>query len=235
MAMWRQAARLPRKTLARGLADAIIFGLKELPEDGTPLIHRHIMFGQRLQGPTSRPGAAETVQGRGGTLLIWNIWWTRPGAAWRPLAIGRAMPGRRSLNAGRRNSAAASRPGEGRPERGASAEPTPSFAFIRATCEIIGATVVGTMRPTRAAMGVAASATWPKPPAAGPFPGVLQHEIFPEPASLLVARPSCRRPPRPNFVRKLTVIGDDVCDPTSDFSPIKVYDQATDWDAPALR
>ena len=25
--------------------DAIIFGLKELPEDGTPLHHRHIMFG----------------------------------------------------------------------------------------------------------------------------------------------------------------------------------------------
>ena len=35
--------------------------------------------------------------------------------------------------------------------------------------------------------------------------------------------------------RKLTVIGDIACDPTSDFSPIKVYDRATDWDAPALR
>jgi saccharopine dehydrogenase (NAD+, L-lysine-forming) len=31
------------------------------------------------------------------------------------------------------------------------------------------------------------------------------------------------------------VIGDIACDPTSDFSPIKVYDRATDWDAPALR
>ena len=35
--------------------------------------------------------------------------------------------------------------------------------------------------------------------------------------------------------RKLTVIGDIACDPTSDFSPIKVYDRVTDWDAPALR
>ncbi len=35
--------------------------------------------------------------------------------------------------------------------------------------------------------------------------------------------------------RKLVVIGDIACDPTSDFSPIKVYDRATDWDAPALR
>jgi saccharopine dehydrogenase (NAD+, L-lysine-forming) len=31
------------------------------------------------------------------------------------------------------------------------------------------------------------------------------------------------------------VIGDIACDPTSDFSPIKVYDSATDWAAPALR
>jgi saccharopine dehydrogenase (NAD+, L-lysine-forming) len=70
----------------------------------------------------------------------------------------------------------------------------------------------------------------------GPFPEVLQHEIF---LNCILARPGC-----PVFVparaktdpgRKLTVIGDIACDPTSDFSPIKVYDRATDWGAPALR
>jgi saccharopine dehydrogenase (NAD+, L-lysine forming) len=69
----------------------------------------------------------------------------------------------------------------------------------------------------------------------GLFPEVLQHEIF---LNCILARPGC-----PVFVpasaktdaRKLTVIGDIACDPTSDFSPIKVYDRATDWDAPALR
>ena len=35
--------------------------------------------------------------------------------------------------------------------------------------------------------------------------------------------------------RRLTVIGDIACDPTSDFSPVKVYDRATDWAEPALR
>ena len=30
--------------------DALIFGLKELPEDGTPLVHRHIMFGHAYKG-----------------------------------------------------------------------------------------------------------------------------------------------------------------------------------------
>ena len=33
--------------------DAIIFGLKELPEDGTPLPHRHIMFGHAYKGQFS--------------------------------------------------------------------------------------------------------------------------------------------------------------------------------------
>jgi saccharopine dehydrogenase (NAD+, L-lysine-forming) len=70
----------------------------------------------------------------------------------------------------------------------------------------------------------------------GPFPQVLQHEIF---LNCILARPGC-----PVFVpasaiqdtaRKLTVIGDIACDPTSDFSPIKVYDRATDWAEPALR
>jgi saccharopine dehydrogenase (NAD+, L-lysine-forming) len=70
----------------------------------------------------------------------------------------------------------------------------------------------------------------------GPFPEVLQHEIF---LNCILARPGC-----PVFVpasaitdpaRKLTVIGDIACDPTSDFSPIKVYDRATDWAEPALR
>jgi saccharopine dehydrogenase (NAD+, L-lysine-forming) len=35
--------------------------------------------------------------------------------------------------------------------------------------------------------------------------------------------------------RALRVIGDIACDPTSDFSPIKLYDRTTDWAAPALR
>jgi saccharopine dehydrogenase (NAD+, L-lysine-forming) len=69
----------------------------------------------------------------------------------------------------------------------------------------------------------------------GPFPELLQHHIF---LNCILAQPGC-----PVFVpasaktasRKLTVIGDIACDPTSDFSPIKVYDRATDWETPALR
>jgi saccharopine dehydrogenase (NAD+, L-lysine-forming) len=69
----------------------------------------------------------------------------------------------------------------------------------------------------------------------GPFPEVLAHDVF---LNCILARPGC-----PVFVprsalsapRALRVIGDIACDPTSDFSPIKVYDRPTDWAAPALR
>ena len=47
-------------------ADAIIFGLKELPEDETPLRHRHIMFGHAYKGqPSGRILLRRFIKGRG--------------------------------------------------------------------------------------------------------------------------------------------------------------------------
>jgi saccharopine dehydrogenase (NAD+, L-lysine-forming) len=69
----------------------------------------------------------------------------------------------------------------------------------------------------------------------GPFPQVLEHEIF---LNCILARPGCPvfvPADTPGRARRLTVIGDIACDPTSDFSPVKVYDRVTDWEAPALR
>ena len=48
--------------------DAIIFGLKELPEDGTPLIHRHIMFGHAFKGQHSGKALLQRFQAGSGTL-----------------------------------------------------------------------------------------------------------------------------------------------------------------------
>ena len=48
--------------------DAIIFGLKELPEDGTPLIHQHIMFGHAFKGQHSGKALLQRFQAGGGTL-----------------------------------------------------------------------------------------------------------------------------------------------------------------------
>ena len=63
VATWRQ--RIRGRTRPQ---DAIVFGLKELPEDGTPLRHRHIMFGHAYKGqPAGRVLLDRFVAG-GGTL-----------------------------------------------------------------------------------------------------------------------------------------------------------------------
>ncbi|MGV8952900.1 MAG: saccharopine dehydrogenase, partial [Cypionkella sp.] len=49
-------------------ADAIIFGLKELPEDGTPLTHRHIMFGHAYKGQPAGRVLLQRFKAGGGTL-----------------------------------------------------------------------------------------------------------------------------------------------------------------------
>ena len=49
-------------------SDAIIFGLKELPEDGTPLAHRHILFGHAYKGQADGPTLLNRFKAGGGTL-----------------------------------------------------------------------------------------------------------------------------------------------------------------------
>ena len=49
-------------------ADSIIFGLKELPEDGTPLPHRHIMFGHAFKGQHAGRRLLQRFKAGGGTL-----------------------------------------------------------------------------------------------------------------------------------------------------------------------
>jgi len=49
--------------------EAIILGLKELPEDGTPLRHRHIMFGHAFKGQPAGQVLLDRFRAGGGTLL----------------------------------------------------------------------------------------------------------------------------------------------------------------------
>ncbi len=222
--------------------DAIIFGLKELPEDGTPLRHRHIMFGHAFKGQPAGRNLLKRFKAGGGTLYdleylvgedgrrvaAFGYWAGYAGAAvslkcWAAQQRGgiagpvRKVPGKAALLAD-----LAADLGD---------SPRPRAIIIGANGRVgTGAADLCT------AMGVAVT-RWDMAETAsgGPFPEVLQHEIF---LNCILARPGC-----PVFVpasaktaaRTLTVIGDIACDPTSDFSPIKVYDRATDWDAPALR
>jgi len=224
--------------------DAIVFGLKELPEDGTPLIHRHIMFGHAYQGKTVgqdllrrfRAGGCalydlEYLVDEGGRrVAAFGYWAGFAGAAvslkcWAAQQRGkiagpvRQYPGKDALLTDLRAELDATGP-------------------ARPRALVIGALGrVGTgAADLCAAMGVAVT-KWDMAETAdgGPFPEVLAHEIF---LNAILARPGC-----PVFVpasattdpRKLSVIGDIACDPSSDFSPIKVYDRVTSWDEPALR
>jgi len=224
--------------------DAVIFGLKELPDDGTPLRHRHIMFGHAYKGQPAGKVLLDRFRAGGGTLLdleylidddgrrvaAFGYWAGYAGAA---VALLCWMAQQRGQVAG--------------PVRA-----YPSAGHLLGDLQA-GLVALGTARPNALIIGalgrVGAGAAdlcgamgvpvtkWDMAETAhgGPFSEVLAHDIF---LNCILARPST-----PVFVpasakraaRRLSVIGDIACDPDSDFSPVKVYDRTTSWDAPALR
>jgi len=225
-------------------ADAIIFGLKELPEDGTPLPHRHIMFGHAFKGQHSGKALLDRFKAGGGTLYdleylvaedgrrvaAFGYWAGYAGAAvtlktWAAQQNGGTCgpvgvyPSKDTLLA----------------ELGAELDATKSD---RPKAIVIGA--MGRVGAGAAdlceAMGVAVT-KWDmaETSSGGPFPEILDHDLF---LNCIFARPGT-----PVFVsrealnapRQLSAIGDVACDPDSDYNPVPVYDRATTWEAPALR
>ena len=215
-----------------------------LPEDGTPLRHRHIMFGHAYKGQASGRILLDRFQAGGGTLYdleyltdpdgrrvaAFGYWAGYAGAA---VSLMCWIAGQTGAKAG-----------------SVKAYPSANHLLMALQQDLMA---LGTDRPTALiigalgrvgsgaadlcqAMGVATT-KWDMAETAsgGPFPQILEHDIF---LNCILARPGT-----PVFVpasakvaaRKLSVIGDIACDPDSDFSPIKVYDRTTTWDAPALR
>ncbi len=223
--------------------DAIIFGLKELPEDGTPLPHCHIMFGHAYKGQHSGRALLERFKAGGGTLYdleylvgeygrrvaAFGYWAGYAGAAvtlktWAAQQRGQecpavgVYPNKDALNA----------------ELLAELDATGT----RPRAIVIGALGrVGTGAADMCeAMGVSVT-KWDMAETAsgGPFPEILDHDLF---LNCIFARPGTQVfVPREalSAPRKLTAIGDVACDPDSDYNPVPVYDRATTWDAPALR
>lgn len=225
-------------------SDAVIFGLKELPDDDTPLVHRHIMFGHAFKGQPDGRRLLERF-GRGGGVLYdleylvdedgrrvaaFGYWAGYAGAAvalrcWvaqqhnarcGPVSVS---PGSAQLMA------------ELRADLSATGSPHPTAIVIGA----LGRVGTGASDLYKA-LGVPVTA-WDMQETAsgGPFPEILGHDIF---LNCILARPGSPvfvAPDATTATRKLTVIGDIACDPDSEFSPIKVYDRTTTWDDPALR
>lgn len=224
--------------------DAIIFGLKELPDDGTPLRHRHIMFGHAFKGQHAGRRLLERFKAGGGTLYdleylvdeegrrvaAFGYWAGYAGAAvsllaWAAQRQGGICP---PVSTWRDKTALLDDLGR---DLGAAGGARPTAMVIGAKgrvghgaadlCEEMG------ISPTRWDMEETAHG--------GPFPEILAHDLF---FNCILAQPGT-----PVFVpksalraeRKLTVVGDIACDPDSDYNPVPVYDAATTWAAPVLR
>ncbi len=224
--------------------DAIIFGLKELPEDGTPLVHRHILFGHAYKGQPAGQVLLKRFKAGGGTLYdleylvdpdgrrvaAFGYWAGYAGAAVALKCWAAQQRGGIAGPVGVYESAQALRTDLARDLDG-TGQARPDALIIGA----LGRVGTGVFDLCEA-VGVAAT-KWDMAETAhgGPFPEVLQHDLF---FNCILARPGT-----PVFVpadtgaaaRRLRVIGDIACDPDSDFSPIKVYDRITTWAAPALR
>jgi len=224
--------------------DAIIFGLKELPEDGTPLPHRHIMFGHAYKGQPAGQELLRRFRAGGGTLYDLEYLVDETG---RRVAAFGYWAGYAGAAVALKCWAAQQRGGIAGP---VGVQPSSTHLLMELQSELVA---IGAQRPTalvigalgRVGTGAADLCTaigvpvtkWDMAETAsgGPFPEVLAHDIF---LNCILARPGT-----PVFVpasakmatRRLSVIGDIACDPTSDFSPIKVYDRVTDWQDPALR
>ncbi|WP_300032520.1 saccharopine dehydrogenase [uncultured Roseobacter sp.] len=223
---------------------AVIFGLKELPDDGTPLGHRHIMFGHAFKGQPDGLRLLERFRAGGGTLLDLEYLTDDTGA--RVAAFG--------YWAGYAGAAVALKCWAAQ-QKGHIAGPVSACQSATHLLSDLQSELLstGTHRPRaliigalgRVGRGTADLCTamgvdctrWDvaETAAGGPFPEILAHDLF---FNCILARPGT-----PVFVpasavhvpRRLSVIGDIACDPDSSFSPIKVYDRTTTWDTPALR
>ncbi|MEO8241708.1 MAG: saccharopine dehydrogenase [bacterium] len=222
--------------------DCVIFGLKELPDDGTPLPHRHIMFGHAFKGQPAGQLLLQRFKAGGGTL--YDLEYLVDEAGRRVAAFG--------YWAGYAGAAVSLKCWAAQ-QRGQICGPVTRYDGKAALLADLAAEFAGLGRPRALIIGAlgrvgsgagdlcfdmgVAVTRWDiaETASGGPFPEVLEHEIL---LNCILARPGC-----PVFVpasaksdpRVLTVIGDIACDPTSDFSPIKVYDRTTEWDEPALR
>ncbi len=229
--------------------DAIVFGLKELPEDGSRLVHRHIMFGHAYKGQADGPALLSRFREGGGALYdleylteensrrvaAFGYWAGFAGAAvglktWVAQQAGdlpgpalvAAYSGKDALLAELKSDLAAAR------SNGAE---LPAAIIIGALGRV--GTGAGDLL---AAMGVSVT-RWDmaETSSGGPFPQILEHELF---VNCVLAGPKI-----PVFVprsaltaqRRLSVIADVSCDPSSDYNPIPIYDHATSFTDPVIR
>jgi saccharopine dehydrogenase (NAD+, L-lysine forming) len=228
---------------------AIIFGLKELPENVEALKHRHIMFGHAYKDQSGAPALLKRFKDGGGTLYdleyllekngsriaAFGYWAGFAGAAvslkvWLHQQSNKS-PGPKKINIY-----------SGRDEliQDLVNEFTDKNINNHNKPNII--VIGGLGRVGKGAIELAKSlnikvTVWDVDETrhGGPFPEILDHNIF---INCILARPGV-----PIFVphsalnsqRRLSVVSDISCDPDSPYNPIPIYDAATSFAQPVVR
>ena len=224
--------------------DAFILGLKELPQTKDALVHRHIMFGHAFKGQHAGQALLNRFKAGGGLLLdleylvdtknrrvaAFGYWAGYAGAAvalkcWAAQKHGqicqgvKAYPNNQALLNDLRNTLS-----------GVKVAPPTGLVIgalgrvgtgVSDLCDELGLKIT----------------KWDLDDTAGraEFPQILQHSIL---FNCILAQPGA-----PVFLDKtsvaqprlLRVVADIACDPDSDYNPLPIYTQATDWDEPAQR
>lgn len=224
--------------------DAIIFGLKELREEDTPLQHRHIMFGHAYKGQPAGQALLRRFQSGGGTL--YDLEYLTDDAGRRLAAFG-YWAGYAGAAVAVMSWIAQQHGGQCGALEVFYSQTDLTDALETALSPIQGGRPDALIVGAKGRVGSGAEALcgrlgmkttlWDMEETAGggPFPDIQQHRLF---LNCVLAGPQT-----PVFVpestlwegRRLRVIGDISCDPSSDFNPIKVYDQVTSWERPARR
>ncbi len=223
--------------------DTIIFGLKELPNDSSALIHRHIMFGHAFKGQKSGLALLKRFKSGGGTLYdieyltekrgkrvaAFGYWAGYAGAA-VSLKVFLAL----------KNNTVCSPLNYYRNKEVLVSELKDEFS--RANFRIPDAIILGALgRVGRGAsdfchtLGLKTT-KWDTEETKDRvfFKEILEYDVFlncilaNKDTPLFFSKEDIKHP------RKLSVIGDIACDPDSDYNPIPVYNSPTSWYKPSL-
>jgi len=234
--------------------DAVILGLKELPEEDAPLVHRHIFFAHCFKG---QAGAKELLtRFKKGGAELYDLEFLNDDKGRRVAAFGRAA-GTVGMALGILNwcyqklRPTSAKPMEPQLETYNSYEDLVKhakdlLAQVKAkTGETPTSIVIGALgRCGSGSCWFADSAgigeklsRWDlaETKKGGPFKEILDHDIFVNDIYLMSQIPPFLTKELLSEKRNLSVVVDVSCDATNPFNPVPIYTAITDFDDPCVR
>lgn len=223
--------------------DTVILGLKELPVEEFPLRHTHIQFAHVFKGQSAAPQNLSRFKRGGGTILDLEFLVDEDGR--RHAAFG-YWAGFAGAAVGLLTWLAQK---EGETVKAISSYADKASLIselstrIAATNEQPDALVIGALGRVGSgasdlfeALGLHVK-KWDmaETKSGGPFPEISNHTLF---LNCILASPSTPLFFGPEDIakpRKLRVITDISCDPTSSYNPVPIYNDITSFDRPAIR